>query len=58
MWCAWTPDLGYEGGIRVAIFTANFVDGDFNDLSNAVWMQDFPLKTEGRTVCASDTRST
>ena len=50
MRCEWTPDLGDEGGIRVAIFTANFVRGDFEDLSNAVWMQDFPLKTEGGAV--------
>eukprot|EP00740_Mantoniella_antarctica_P015578 CAMPEP_0181380984 /NCGR_PEP_ID=MMETSP1106-20121128/19862_1 /TAXON_ID=81844 /ORGANISM="Mantoniella antarctica, Strain SL-175" /LENGTH=202 /DNA_ID=CAMNT_0023500103 /DNA_START=98 /DNA_END=703 /DNA_ORIENTATION=+ len=36
--------LVYEGGIRVAIFTANFVEMDNSYLSNAVWTQDFPKK--------------
>ena len=42
--------LAYDGGIRVAIFTANFLPMDHDFLSNAVWVQDFPKKNNDSTM--------
>jgi hypothetical protein len=37
-------------GIRIAIFTANFIQMDFKFMSNAVYVQDFPLRSDTTTV--------
>ena len=42
--------LGYEDGVRVAVFTANFGVMDHNVLSNACWTQDFPKKSNRSPV--------
>eukprot|EP00493_Phyllostaurus_siculus_P025025 UN25369 len=37
--------LYYEEGVRIVISTANFIEADFENKTNAFWMQDFPKKT-------------
>jgi tyrosyl-DNA phosphodiesterase 1 len=39
--------IAYGTRLRVCIHTANYVDVDWEVLTNAAWMQDFPLKTAG-----------
>eukprot|EP00898_Chlorokybus_atmophyticus_P002644 jgi/Chlat1/3380/Chrsp23S03810 len=37
--------LMYKHGIRVVVHTANLVNSDFNNKTQGVWVQDFPLKS-------------
>ncbi|OQR99715.1 tyrosyl-DNA phosphodiesterase [Thraustotheca clavata] len=47
--------LFYSQFVRVAIFTANFLAGDWNDKTQGIWYQDFPLKEESTTSTATNT---
>lgn len=37
----------YDAGVRLAIITANLCCSELSDLTQAAWVQDFPLKAEG-----------
>jgi hypothetical protein len=37
----------YATGVRVAIMTNNYVEGDWTNKTQCVWVEDFPLKSEG-----------
>ncbi|PVG00678.1 phospholipase D/nuclease [Serendipita vermifera] len=50
-----------SGRLRLAIPTANFIDYDWRDIENTVWVQDFPPKTKptmGRDANANTFAST
>ena len=42
--------LFYDNGIRVFITTANYISSDIDNLTNAVYVQDFPLYNKGCDV--------
>lgn len=46
--------LVYPHGVRVVVHTANLIHVDWNNKSQGVWMQDFPLKelNDGMEECA------
>ena len=37
--------LVYDTGCRVCVHTANLIHGDVHKRTNAMWCQDFPLKS-------------
>ncbi|ETW08063.1 hypothetical protein, variant [Aphanomyces invadans] len=47
--------LFYPAYIRVAIFTANFVAGDWDSKTQGLWTQDFPLKSTTTSTAAPST---
>ena len=42
--------LFYENGVRVVITTANYLDHDFYDMTQGVYVQDFPLLDKSHTT--------
>ena len=50
--------IGFPTGIRVIVTSANFIYSDFQQKSNGVYCQDFPLKQPPSAAAASTTTTT
>ena len=47
--------LVYDTGCRVCVHTANLIHGDVHKRTNAMWCQDFPLKSlNDLKTCAAE----